>query len=396
MSLLRITKEEGHYTIKRVDRLPKRGNYNILYAMKTKTLNKFYRYLQDGEYEEISLGAVSINNTSDLINDGSDGSSTYVENSELSVVAISGDYNDLINAPSPGIQSVVAGTNVSVNNADPLNPIVNSTLVIPTLTSSFTNDGSDGNSVYVEADELATVATTGNYDDLINTPSPGIQSVVAGTNVTVDNTDPLNPIVNASGGGGGGGLESVVAGDNITVDNTDPANPEVSADGTDLSYNSSSRTVLSSTGTGAVIPNASSTPGLFRFIRIPLTLQNLSGTLSASSSTLSMYTMGPNTDDYKQVNGSINTINGTVPPSTFAIVIEFSGGVFTNTTTFLASAAAGAVYYSGISGDFHNIVIRVLGSNQLAISAIDSSTGNVYDFSNATFNNAVIKFTVSI
>ena len=31
-----------------------------------------------------------------------------------------------------------------------------------------------------------------------------VKSVVAGTNVTVDNTDPLNPIVAASGGGGGG------------------------------------------------------------------------------------------------------------------------------------------------------------------------------------------------
>lgn len=30
----------------------------------------------------------------------------------------------------------------------------------------------------------------------------GIQSIVAGTNVTIDDTDPLNPIVNASGGGG--------------------------------------------------------------------------------------------------------------------------------------------------------------------------------------------------
>ena len=35
---------------------------------------------------------------------------------------------------------------------------------------------------------------------------PGVQSVVAGTNVTVDNTDPANPIVNASGGGGAAGL----------------------------------------------------------------------------------------------------------------------------------------------------------------------------------------------
>lgn len=31
----------------------------------------------------------------------------------------------------------------------------------------------------------------------------GIQSIVAGANVTVDDTDPLNPIVSASGGGGG-------------------------------------------------------------------------------------------------------------------------------------------------------------------------------------------------
>lgn len=32
----------------------------------------------------------------------------------------------------------------------------------------------------------------------------GIESIVAGTNITIDNTDPLNPIISASGGGGGG------------------------------------------------------------------------------------------------------------------------------------------------------------------------------------------------
>ena len=32
----------------------------------------------------------------------------------------------------------------------------------------------------------------------------GIESIVAGTNITVDNTDPLNPVVSATGGGGGG------------------------------------------------------------------------------------------------------------------------------------------------------------------------------------------------
>jgi hypothetical protein len=39
--------------------------------------------------------------------------------------------------------------------------------------------------------------------DIIDTVGGGVQSVVAGTNVTVDNTDPANPVVSASGGGGG-------------------------------------------------------------------------------------------------------------------------------------------------------------------------------------------------
>ena len=37
-------------------------------------------------------------------------------------------------------------------------------------------------------------------------PVTGVQSIVAGTNVTVNNTDPANPIVSATGGGGGSDL----------------------------------------------------------------------------------------------------------------------------------------------------------------------------------------------
>lgn len=60
---------------------------------------------------------------------------------------------------------------------------------------------------------------------------PGVvQSIVAGDNVTVDATDPANPIVSSTGGGSGS-VESIVAGDNVTVDDTDPANPIVSAHG---------------------------------------------------------------------------------------------------------------------------------------------------------------------
>lgn len=42
---------------------------------------------------------------------------------------------------------------------------------VPTQTSAFINNGSDGTSVYVEADELATVATSGSYNDLSNKPT---------------------------------------------------------------------------------------------------------------------------------------------------------------------------------------------------------------------------------
>lgn len=52
---------------------------------------------------------------------------------------------------------------------------------------------------------------------------------VDGTTITGDGTAG-NPLI-AIGGGGGGGIESIVAGDNITVDNTDPLNPIVSASG---------------------------------------------------------------------------------------------------------------------------------------------------------------------
>ena len=49
----------------------------------------------------------------------------------------------------------------------------------------------------------STVDFTGTTVTGIDT---GVQSVVAGTNVTVDNTDPANPIVSAAGGGGSANL----------------------------------------------------------------------------------------------------------------------------------------------------------------------------------------------
>lgn len=48
---------------------------------------------------------------------------------------------------------------------------VTANITVPTQTSDITNNGSDGTSTYVEADDLATVATSGDYGDLLNKPT---------------------------------------------------------------------------------------------------------------------------------------------------------------------------------------------------------------------------------
>jgi hypothetical protein len=57
-------------------------------------------------------------------------------------------------------------------------------------------------------------ATDGQVPGFVNAsglwvPRDTVHSVVAGTNVTVDNTDPFNPVISASGGGGGTGSLTV-------------------------------------------------------------------------------------------------------------------------------------------------------------------------------------------
>ena len=64
--------------------------------------------------------------------------------------------------------------------------------------------------------------------------SGNIKFIQQGTNVTITGSglteeDPL--IINSTGGGGGGGVQSIVAGTNVSVNATDPVNPIVSASG---------------------------------------------------------------------------------------------------------------------------------------------------------------------
>ena len=62
------------------------------------------------------------------------------------------------------------GTNVQTFTANQSGNVT-ANITVPTKTSDLTNDGSDGTSTYVEADDLATVATSGSYNDLSNKPT---------------------------------------------------------------------------------------------------------------------------------------------------------------------------------------------------------------------------------
>lgn len=108
--------------------------------------------------------------TSDLTNDG-DGNSNFA--TETYVDTYGGKIDVIkVNGTAQTITNKTVDISVPTKTSDITNDsgyITSSSL--PTKTSDLTNDGSDGTSTYVEADDLATVATSGSYSDLSNKPT---------------------------------------------------------------------------------------------------------------------------------------------------------------------------------------------------------------------------------
>lgn len=179
--------------------------------------------------------------TSDLTNDGEDGASTYVEAGDLATVATTGSYNDLSNKPTIGDATITIQKNGTSAGTFTTNATTNKSIniAVPTKTSDLTNDGSDGTSTYVEAGDLATVATSGNYADLTNKP-------------TVDsslNTSSSNAVTNSA--------ISTALNDNVVTNisvNTTPSTTTVQLDGAKKNLYSGSTTTSSIT-----LPVASTT-----------------------------------------------------------------------------------------------------------------------------------------
>lgn len=100
----------------------------------------------------------------------------------------------------------------------------------------------------------------------------GVTSVVGGTNVVVDDTDPGSPIVNVPTLG----VETISSGVNISINNTDPAHPVISAPNVVTSVDAGDSIEI--TGTNAVTVSLSDTikAGSLNLVTI---YENGSGTL---------------------------------------------------------------------------------------------------------------------
>lgn len=148
-----------------------------------------------------------------------DAATALVQALEEAVVIEEAPVNGLQYARQDGEWAVVAGGGggdgvVSVNNILP-DASGNVELDIPDEQVNSDWNATEGKAEILnkptlfsgDYEDLTNKPTlfSGDYNDLTNTPTiptQGVVSVVAGDNITVDNTDPLNPVISSEGGGG--------------------------------------------------------------------------------------------------------------------------------------------------------------------------------------------------
>ena len=119
---------------------------------------------------------------------------SYIQNKpNLAAVATSGDYDDLSNKPNLA----------AVATSGDYDDLSNKPTIPPAQVQSNWNESDSSSKAYIQnKPSLASVATSGDYNDLNNKPTiPVVKTLVAGQNVTLDETASTITI-NAEGGGG--------------------------------------------------------------------------------------------------------------------------------------------------------------------------------------------------
>lgn len=170
----------------------------------------------------------------------------YVQDTfgQLSDVAWSGDYNDLLNTPTIGDGTITLTQNGVVKGSFTMNQTGNATISLDvgmttvdwsdiTNKPTFATVATSGSyNDLLNKPTLATVATTGNYNDLQNKPTiptvgNGTITLTQGgvTKGTFTTNQSGNTTIDMDAGGGGSSLPSQTghSGEFLTTDGTDPA-----------------------------------------------------------------------------------------------------------------------------------------------------------------------------
>lgn len=365
-------------------------------------------------------------------------------------LAVLGDINPI------GVQSVVAGANVTVDNTDPLNPIIDAIGFVD-LTTTQTIGGSktfsnkttfnsgnifipsanfsqgiefepwsvssvlDNNAgVYQNSNnrlqfyngsnsaihknwEFDTSSSTVNLRTYVLQDKNGslahlddIPTITAGTNVTIDNTDPLNPIINSTGGGGGSNTYSnglTLTGSDVEIGGTIDKDTEINIiDDTselnilagstlpsEVSIKRDSIKMVAKGGsfTGRIFMEANTidAKGIFKPTRIDFSGGSTSTKISfeggglITSSTLEPVKIWGGSKDVQLTQATFNSAQSIINKNYFENNQNL--GAFPTIDVFFTRWDTTQGNFIG-SGDFSNI-----GNGALLFASYDSSSGNI-------------------
>ena len=148
-----------------------------------------------GSYEDLSdKPSIPAPQVQSDWNEADNTKADYIKNKpSLASVATSGDYDDLNNKPNLA----------AVATSGDYDDLSNKPTIPPAQVQSNWNESDSSSKAYIQnKPNLASVATSGDYEDLSNKPTiPVVKTLVAGQNVTLDETESTITI-NAEGGGG--------------------------------------------------------------------------------------------------------------------------------------------------------------------------------------------------
>lgn len=163
----------------------------------------------------------------------------FIEGSNTTLTVIDNSINDRVDITINATANEGSGTVTSVAlNSIPSFATATGSPITSSGTLGFSLDNQNANTVF--AGPSTGSPNTPSFRSLVLADLPNLSEtiddrvaalLVAGANITLTYNDVANTLTIASSGGGGGGgtVDSVVAGTGISVDSTDPANPIVSS-----------------------------------------------------------------------------------------------------------------------------------------------------------------------